>query len=168
MLTVNGYKLYRGDRPDKLSLPKGKGGVALLVRSGLKSELLTNPDVGIVASHLEIIWVLVHLGKNRSVLIASAYRVPSNTVRQLTADLEDLEAQIQFMTAKHPRSTLVLCGDFNRCLLKTPGLDNHNIQRLFETYCISGTNCTKLRTVHPVVCWMSSQPTGLTWCGDLV
>ena len=143
MLTVNGYKLYRGDRPDKLSLPKGKGGVALLVRSGLKSELLTNPDVGIVASHLEIIWVLVHLGKNRSVLIASAYRVPNNTVRQLTADLNDLEAQIQFMIAKHPRSTLVLCGDFNRCLLKTPGQDDHNIQRLFETYCISVTNCTR-------------------------
>ena len=130
---VSLYTLYRGDRPDELNLPKGRGGVALLVRSGLRSERLPKPDTGVGASRLEILWVLVHLGKNRTVLIASVYRVPNANVRQLTADFDDLEGQIQFMIAKHPRSTLVLCGDFNRCLLKTSFRDNHSIQRLFET-----------------------------------
>ena len=101
--------------------------MALLVRSGLRSERLPKPD----------------LGKNRTVLIASVYRVPNANVRQLTADFDDLEGQIQFMIAKHPRSTLVLCSDFNRCLLKTSLRDNHSIQRLFETYEIVVTNCTR-------------------------
>ena len=143
LLTVSGYSLYRSDRPDELNLPKGKGGVALLVRDCLKSEQLPRPDTEAAASQLEIVWVLVHLAKNRTVLIASAYRVPNTTVRQLTADFDDLESQIQFMIAKYPRSTLVLCGDFNRCLLKTSVVDNHNIQNLLEAYGIAVTNCTR-------------------------
>ena len=144
LVIVSGYTLYRGDRPDELNLPKGRGGVALLVRSGLRSERLPKPDTGVGDIFVcYILWVLVHLGKNRTVLIASVYRVPNANVRQLTADFDDLEGQIQFMIAKHPRSTLVLCGDFNRCLLKTSLRDNHSIQRLFETYGIAVTNCTR-------------------------
>ena len=117
LVRVDGYKLYRGDRPDELNLPKGRGGVAVLVRDGLKSECLPRPDTATETSQLEIIWTKVNLENSRTVLIASAYRVPDTTVRQLTADFDDLEAQIQFMLAKYPRSTFVICGDFNRCLL---------------------------------------------------
>ena len=35
LLTVSGYKLYRSDRPSGSHLPKGKGGVAVLVRDCL-------------------------------------------------------------------------------------------------------------------------------------
>ena len=75
-------------------------------------------------------------------LVASAYRVPNTTVHQLTADFDDLESQIQSMTAKYSRSTLLLCGDFNRCLLKISVVDNHNIQKLLEAYDIALKNCT--------------------------
>ncbi|KAF0289962.1 Protein phosphatase 1 regulatory subunit 37 [Amphibalanus amphitrite] len=51
------------------------------------------------ASNLEIVWVLVHADKHRPVLVASAYRVPTNTARQLAADLEDLENQLQRSSA---------------------------------------------------------------------
>ena len=132
LLTVSGYRLHRADRPDELGLSRGKGGVALLVRDSLRSEQLPRPDVGSVASVLEIVWVLVHLGQNRTVLVAAAYRVPNTTARQLIADFDDLEGQIQFMVAKYPRSMFVLCGDFNRCLLKIPIVGNHSIRRLFE------------------------------------
>ena len=71
LLTVSGYKLYRSDRPDGMNLPKGRGGVALLVRNSVKCELLPRPDIGIAASQLEIVWILVHLDNNRSALIAS-------------------------------------------------------------------------------------------------
>ena len=53
------------------------------------------------------------------------YRVPKNTVQQVTADLDDLELQIQHMIAAHPDLTIVIGGDMNCCLLKsgadTPG-----------------------------------------------
>lgn len=43
LIGVSGYKLFRGDRPTRLSLPKGKGGVAVLVRDSLSCELLPTP-----------------------------------------------------------------------------------------------------------------------------
>ena len=99
--------------------------------------------MGAAASQLDIVWVLVHLAKNRTVLVASAYRVPNTTVHQLTADFDDLESHIQSMIAKYPRSTLVLCGGFNLCLLKTSVVANHNIQKLLEAYGIAMTDCTR-------------------------
>ncbi|KAF0296725.1 hypothetical protein FJT64_005817 [Amphibalanus amphitrite] len=107
LLGVSGYRLYRRDRPAELGLPRGRGGVAVLVRDTLSCELLPTPTTGVAGSNLEIVWVLVHADKHRPVLVASAYRVPTNTARQLAADLEDLENQLQFMLASYPRATLM-------------------------------------------------------------
>ncbi|KAF0306484.1 hypothetical protein FJT64_022025 [Amphibalanus amphitrite] len=107
LLGVSGYRLYRRDRPAELGLPRGRGGVAVLVRDTLSCELLPTPTTGVAGSNLEIVWVLVHAHKHRPVLVASAYRVPTNTARQLAADLEDLENQLQFMLASYPRATLM-------------------------------------------------------------
>ena len=118
LLSVSGYKLYCRDRPADLNLPRGKGGVAILVRDNLSSQLIPTPATGVDDSNLEIMWVLVRTGKNQSVLMASAYRVPTNTVRQISLDFEDLECQMQYMFARFPRSTVLITGDFNNCLLK--------------------------------------------------
>ena len=98
LLELSGYKLFRRDRPKGLSLPKGKGGVAVLVRDSLSCELLQTPVTGVAGSNLEIAWVLVHADKRQPVLVASAYRVPTNTAAQLSVDLEDLENQLQNIT----------------------------------------------------------------------
>lgn len=142
LLTVNGYTLYRRDRPDSLKLPKGKGGVAVLVRNALRSELLPTPVTGINDSNLEIIWVRVHLGKGRSVLVASVYRVPVNTMHQKSSDLDDLEQQLQFMIAQHPRSTLLVCGDMNLCLLKAAREERNELEHRLSMYNIHVTNRT--------------------------
>ena len=118
LLSVSGYTLHRRDRPVESKLPRGKGGVAVLVREGLSSELIPTPVTGVVNSNLEILWVRVRTGKHHSLLVASAYRVPSNSVHQLSADLKDLECQLQFMFARFPKATLVITGDFNNCLLR--------------------------------------------------
>ena len=144
LIGVSGYKLYRGDRPTGLSLPKGKGGVAVLVRDRLSSELLPTPTTGIADSNLEIVWVLVHASKHRPVLVASAYRVPTNTASQLATDLEDLEYQIQLMLANFPRATVMICGDFNCCLLKTRRNNSSNpLLSMFGTYGLHAVNTTK-------------------------
>ena len=87
LIGVNGYKLHRRDRPAGSSLPRGKGGVAVLVRDSLTCELPPTPVTGVTNPNLEIVWVLVRTSKHRAVLVASAYRVPHNTARQLTTDL---------------------------------------------------------------------------------
>ena len=144
LMGVNGYKLYRRDRPTDLDLPKGKGGVALLVRDNLTSELLPTPVTGIVNSNLEIMWVLVRTSKHQAVLVASAYRVPHNTTRQLATDLEDLECQLQHMLTNFPRATLILGGDLNCCLLKSKNSDAPNpLLRLCATYELHVTNKTR-------------------------
>ena len=141
LLTVSGYKLYRSDRPSGSHLPKGKGGVAVLVRDCYKCEQLKTPFTGDANSNLEIVWVLIHVSKHQSLLVASAYRVPSNTTRQVTADLESLENQIQFMLVNYPRSTLVVAGDFNCCLFKArESVRERLLPDLFETYGLSITN----------------------------
>ena len=83
LLTVSGYKLYRRDRPAESRLARGHGGVAVLIRDHLSGEVLQSPATGIMDSNLEIIWVLVRAWKHQPLLIASAYRVPDNTTRQI-------------------------------------------------------------------------------------
>ncbi|KAF0306145.1 hypothetical protein FJT64_022284 [Amphibalanus amphitrite] len=102
LVGVSGYRLFRRDRPVSSSLPRGRGGVAVLVRDSLSCELLPTPVTGVAGSNLEIIWVLVRTSKHQTVLVASAYRVPHNTARQLTTDLDDLECQLQHMTVNFP------------------------------------------------------------------
>ena len=38
---------------------------------------------------------------------------PTNTLHQLTADLDDLNAQLNFMMTAHPGKHVILSGDFN-------------------------------------------------------
>ena len=144
LLGVSGYRLYRRDRPAELGLPRGRGGVAVLVRDSLSCELLPTPATGVVGSNLEIVWVLVHPDKHQPVLVASAYRVPTNTAGQLAADLEDLENQLQFMLASYPRATLVVCGDFNNCLLKSARAGSPNpLSSMLDTYGLRVTNSSR-------------------------
>ena len=44
-----------------------------------------------------------------------------HTLYQLTADLDDLNAQLNFMMTAHPGKHVILSGDFNACLLKNKG-----------------------------------------------
>ena len=144
LLSVGGYRLHRRDRPDEMSLPRGKGGVAVLVRDDLNSELIPTPVTGVAGSNLEIMWVLVRTGNNQSLLVASAYRVPVNTSRQLSLDLEDLECQMQFMFARFPRSSILITGDFNDCLLKTRKTTSvSTLSNLLSSYGLSIVNVTE-------------------------
>ena len=123
--------------------------MAVLVRDALSSELIPTPNTGVTGSNLEIMWVLVRASKHRSVLVASAYRVPVNTVRQLSTDLDDLECQMQFMLASYPRATFLITGDFNDCLLRAKsGGSPSALQSLFSAYQMQITN-QKQATYRP-------------------
>ena len=143
MLTVNGYRLFRLDRPHSSRQPKGYGGVAVFVRDCISCEVVPTPETGITNSNLEILWVLTRIGKNSQILFASVYRVPMNSTTQITADLEDFEYQLQHMMVNFPNATVVIAGDFNMCLFKSGGHDNeHQLLSLLNTYGIQVTNRT--------------------------
>ena len=132
LLNVPGYRLYRADRPKQSKLAKGHGGVAILAHESVNVAIIPKPVTeNQEQSNLEIIWAQMQFGNDRQFLYASAYRHPTNTVQQLTADLDDLNAQLNFMRAANPCKLVILAGDFNACLLKgghaTPGA------RLLET-----------------------------------
>ena len=145
LLGVPGYHLYRADRPKHSKLARGHGGVAILAHDSVKVTVLPTPVTeSREQSNLEIIWTQMQSGNERQFLFASAYRHPTNTVRQLTADLDDLNAQLSFMIAAHPRKQVILAGDFNACLLKvggaTPGA------RLRETLRVNGLVPVNVKT----------------------
>ena len=120
LLNISGYKLYRSDRPKNSKLPVGHGGVAILARESVSVSVLPRPVTESQChSNLEIIWAKMRTGMEQQFIFATAYRHPTNTVRQISADLDDLNAQLNFMIATHPRCNVVLTGDFNACLLKT-------------------------------------------------
>ena len=144
LLSVPGYKLYRADRPRSSGLPAGHGGVAILARETLEVTILPRPSTETQQqSNLEIIWAKIRMGKERQFIFSSAYRHPTNTVRQLSADMDDLNDQLNAMITLHPRMTVFLTGDFNACLLKTdltPGA------RLSEVLALNGLVPVNVRT----------------------
>ena len=150
LLNVPGYRLYRADRPRDSRLASGHGGVAILAHESVCTTVLPRPTTETQrSSNLEIIWALMRFGKERQFLFASAYRHPTNTVQQVTADMDDLNDQLNVMLASHPGKTVILSGDLNACLLKTdagtPGA------RLREVLAINGMSPvnTRIPTYRP-------------------
>ena len=63
LLNIDGYRLYRCDRPANCGLAKGHGGVALLIRDSCKVEVLKTPVTGVLNSNLEVLWSKIIVGK---------------------------------------------------------------------------------------------------------
>ena len=95
---------------------KRGGGVAIYCRSDLKYSKLVSPNLP-ASSHLELIWISVQCGHNRSLVIGCAYRPP--VYDGITADLEILEHSIQKFLSEGKQ--VILCGDLN-CDLLRPSL----------------------------------------------
>ena len=67
LLNIDGYRLYRCDRPNTRGLAKGRGGVAMLIRDSYRVEVLKSPVTGVSNSNLEVLWAKVYIGKSRGV-----------------------------------------------------------------------------------------------------
>ena len=92
LISVDGYRLFRRDRPVSMSLPRGHGGVAILVSDSFECQLVPTPNTNVPDSNLEIVWVSVKINSGLTLMIASAYRVPVTSAAQLLADFDDLKA----------------------------------------------------------------------------
>ena len=76
----------------------------------------------------------ISIAKHSSVLFASVYRHPTDSVHQVASDLDDLEGQVQHMSATH-KGVMVLAGDLNVNLLdKSHGSPGHKFLKLADTY----------------------------------
>ena len=143
LLTVDGYQLFRRDRPATSRLPRGRGGVAVLVRDCLRMQVVDVPSSG-EPSNLEVIWTVISNTNSRLLTLCSFYRHPTQTVSQLCADLDDLEHQIQFVTSVFP-GTIVIAGD-------------HNLNQL-KLSCVHAQRCADLLKTHQFRLCNSSVPT---------
>ena len=133
LLTIDGYQVFRRDRPAASRLPRGKGGVAVLVRDSLHVRVLDVQSAG-GTSNLEIIWTSISCASHRCLTLGSFYRHPTNTVAQISADLDDLEMQIQSVLSQHP-GLIVLAGDHNLNQLdQSTRAHGLRLAELFDTY----------------------------------
>ena len=80
----------------------------------------------------------------RRVVVGSVYRVPKNTVQQVSADLDDIQAQLEHMIAAYPGLPIIIGGDMNCCLLK-PGANSpgQRLQSLFTDHGLQLTNTSQ-------------------------
>ena len=108
-IPIPGYQLFRRDRPGRVKRPSR--GVAVAVRDGLRATEATVSDRPAPGSKLESIWVRVGSG-NQPVYFCSFYRPPRQTADDVTADLDDLQQQLETVSAQHS-GLIILAGDVN-------------------------------------------------------
>ena len=135
LVTFPGYQLIRADRADG----RGFGGVLILARDGFQLKKLPKPESENTTAKLETVWARVNIGRDRGIAICAAYRPPSPAGAQLTADLEQLESELQTVLAEH-RGLLVLAGDLNCDLRVTTGnTPGGHLTSLLQRYSLSQT-----------------------------
>ena len=127
LVPIPGYQLTRRDRPDG----KGYGGVAIATRQPLEVTTVEPPDPPTAGSKLETLWVLVRAGSVR-VMVCAVYRPPIQTQARVTADLAELEQQLQHVLARHS-GPIIIAGDFN-INLKSSGTATEQLWQLIRGY----------------------------------
>ena len=105
LVPIPGYRLARRDRPDN----RGYGGVAIAARESLELTTVERPGPPVAGSKLESLWVQLRAGSHR-VMVCAAYRPPVQTQTRVSADLDELEEQIQHVLTGHS-GPIVLAGD---------------------------------------------------------
>lgn len=107
LIPVPGYQLLRRDRADG----RGYGGVAVLVKDSFSATVMEGPDQVTAGSKLESLWVRIRAGQQK-VVLCSLYRPPIQTQARVSADLDELEQQLQHTIARHS-GPIILAGDIN-------------------------------------------------------
>ena len=110
-ISLQGYHVFRKDRPKHQKAWKSSGGIAVLVKESLRNACKFDP-----LSDSDIIWVRVqkHITRLSSDLfIAFVYLPPSNSSYGKVHGneiLQKLEKHIEYFSC---RGNVVICGDFN-------------------------------------------------------
>ncbi|KAF0289758.1 Dimethylglycine dehydrogenase, mitochondrial [Amphibalanus amphitrite] len=123
-------ELLRRDRADG----RGYGGVAVLVKEAIAAVVLDGPDQVTAGSKLESLWVQVGAGLLK-VVICSLYRPPVQTQARVTADLDELERQLQHNVTRHS-GPIIIAGDININTRDTSSSTATRLQELFAAYTI--------------------------------
>ena len=162
-LKFPGYTLIRRDRPDD----SGYGGVAIIHRNQLESKPISVPcGDGSNGSRLEALWAKLSGGR-RSLIIASVYRPPRYGRAELEADFEELERQLQFVTLAHPRSSILMAGDFNTDMFR-PANDivKMQIDNFINKYNLTQTvPCSTFPSGSLLDLVLTDKPESVSHCG---
>ena len=154
LVPIPGYQLQRRDRPDR----RGYGGVAIATRESLEVTTVERPGQPVAGSKLESLWAQIRAGSHR-VMVCAVYRPPGLTQAQVSADLDELEEQLQYVRTRHS-GPVVIAGDINinvrsdttacarfRQLLHTYSLQQHVTDPTFRS---SGSTIDVICTSHGV------------------
>ena len=149
LVPIPGYQLVRRDRPDN----RGYGGVAIAVRESLELTTVERPGQPVAGSKLESLWVQLRAGSHR-LMICAAYRPPVQTQARVSADLDELEEQIQHVLTRHS-GPIVLAGDLN-INLNSDTTASTRLRQLLSTYSlqqhVTGSTFRSSGSIIDVIC----------------
>ena len=110
-IALNGYYVFRKDRPKNKKAWKASGGIAVFVKESLRKACKFDP-----ISDSDIVWVKVHKDitkLNNDLYLAFVYLPPCNSTYGKANGrdiLHKLEKHIEFFSCK---GKVIICGDFN-------------------------------------------------------
>ena len=114
--------------------------MAILVHESLEVWRFPRQEIVNTDAKLETLWARVSVGHNKRILFCSLYRPPSGTGTQLTADLDQLDSELETMLSRH-EGIVVICGDAN-CdwRLLTGNATGAQFRTLLDKYDLSQVN----------------------------
>uniref|UniRef100_A0A3B3HCE9 Reverse transcriptase domain-containing protein n=1 Tax=Oryzias latipes TaxID=8090 RepID=A0A3B3HCE9_ORYLA len=139
-INVNGYNVYRTDRPKK------GGGVAIYVKSRFEASTVMSKSI---PKQLELLVLNVKLAKSLSITVVGCYRPPSATKEALSS-LKDLLSRINY-------GELLMVGDFNWDWSSTASedfkslCDSINLSQLISQPTRPNTKCPEKSTLIDLI-----------------
>lgn len=110
-ISLNGYYVFRKDRPKHKKAWKPSGGIAVLVRDSIRNKCKFNP-----VSDSDVIWVKVQKDVTNlscDLFLAFVFLPPCNSTygkANNNGTLQKLEKHIDYFSCK---GKVIICGDFN-------------------------------------------------------
>ncbi|CAM1317921.1 Uncharacterised protein at_DN2442, partial [Pycnogonum litorale] len=108
--SLSGYTTHRRDR--KIGRKKSGGGVMIFAKDYMSVQLL-NISSDNDESNVESLWLSAKVDNRRAFVICCIYRPPTTLSRQINADYDDIEAQLQKIITNQTPLTIIITGDFN-------------------------------------------------------
>ena len=161
LVSILGYNMFRRDRV--IGRKKSGGGVIVYVNESIQAETVKLGHIHDFESNVESLWLKIKIDNKKAALLCCLYRPPSTNHRQIHADFNYIEDQIQSVITLYPSQRIIIAGDLNadsetnnvaysrlceleklslKCVVNEPTFYRGDARSVLDVFLLSDTMCT--------------------------